>query len=366
MKLSISIILFILSSFSNAFGGGNEVGNGGTGVVIDANTVYLLDLMESGQEANPYFNNRISNVFRSTVSNKMDSTIFPNDLISQKISEIYDKDHIAGAAIITALKIMNWNLIDTPLNVTPDVLPTISVDPEKLVAVATRRFGGVAINRGLWNRMPQQHQAALVVHELVYAMMPKLIPDISDAQKNGIVRSMIGIFFSPQFEKYNNSTFNGLIQSVLPNWDYISHNINPTPQVQADTCIVPNTIFSDSLDSITIMPYLTISNASDNNSKYDFPLSISTDGTIWDLKYAFNNMCEYLTTANINNNYIEFNYAELSITLSPHTPAYLAWSFLHKGAAIINFTQKNSLCGPKGYSIFKSNFQKKFPNWNVN
>jgi transketolase len=37
-----------------------------------------------------------------------------------------------------------------------------------------------------------------------------------------------------------------------------------------------------------------------------------------------------------------------------------------KGGVVTNFLQKTSLCGPKGYSIFKINFLKQFPNWNVN
>ncbi len=46
--------------------------------------------------------------------------------------------------------------------------------------------------------------------------------------------------------------------------------------------------------------------------------------------------------------------------------SYLTWLFLDKNQTIMSSTTKLNICGANGYTIFKSNFQRKFPNWNVN
>ncbi|KYG62459.1 hypothetical protein AZI86_16635 [Bdellovibrio bacteriovorus] len=99
-KLWISAFMIIATVSSQASAMiGNDQGNGGDAVLVGERS-YSFDLYEAGLEKAPYFRRVALNPYvESAVNQALDPAIFPNKMLSAKLSELYADDPIITSFI---------------------------------------------------------------------------------------------------------------------------------------------------------------------------------------------------------------------------------------------------------------------------
>ena len=171
---TISTLLLALCISANAFAGDFGAGNGGDGVVENGK-VYLFDLYESGV-TNP-------NLSRDSVENSRDLAILDKvfssmnnevkNIIARKISAIRYIDPVLAESLLLAFQQYSWKIVQLPLNnVKDDDGTDIDYPIQNLVQVAVRNNRTIRISNSYMSKMDAGNLAALIFHEVIYALIP--------------------------------------------------------------------------------------------------------------------------------------------------------------------------------------------------
>ncbi len=219
-RLTLNLILTFLMLSSLSYGG-DKIGNGGDGVIMN-NKIYLLDLLEMGVEEKPYFNpsviiqphilERISNEFSSLEG-------IPLELTAKKLSEIYAIDQPLAMILLQTMELFEWRLVSKSLVDIPDEDTPLDIIRGELIQLAIRKGRTIRINLEAWNdnRFDEAHKVALIFHEVIYALMPpKYIDNSQMTQSSSRAREINGYLFSFNFQKEGNKGLHTIIEDELP------------------------------------------------------------------------------------------------------------------------------------------------------
>lgn len=163
-------LLFSLLSLS-ALAGGN-VENGGDGVLINGK-MYSLDLVEYGLDAAPYlgetdFPTPSTNSLVSEFFGQADG--FPQDIVNIVSKKIARLEHLSPALfrpVAETLSSYGLILIRAPLKNVDDTESPVA--PGAVYQLASHDAANIRINRDGFAQMDTGNQAALVLHEILYA-----------------------------------------------------------------------------------------------------------------------------------------------------------------------------------------------------
>lgn len=190
------LALMFAASFSYA--GIRDVGNGGTGVLIN-NKPFLLDLYEAGMTA-PSFNEKLLPLkqFEQRALKLAFLSKAEQRLLSLKLTELARISPLVANEMALGLEMFVWRLLDQNLVEIPERSP-IDLTPLKVVQLANRFGSTIRISQKYWQQMDSGNRVALVMHELFYAYAD-LVPlgeDIYE-QQSAPVREIVGYIFSPE------------------------------------------------------------------------------------------------------------------------------------------------------------------------
>lgn len=208
MKNTLHAILatFILAA-PTAFARNHEVGNGGDAIRI-SEFYYSFDLFESGLQTRPYFRKdvKINPKIHEKLELAVDPEIFPMEVLEQKLSELYLDDPNFAEYVIETMKSYAWRFVSGPLKDVDDDQDTVINPPSGLVQAAIRRKETITVSTDVWLRMNPNNQAALVLHEALYAMVqPRSADPVPTdrsefSQESVAARRAVGFLFSRDFE----------------------------------------------------------------------------------------------------------------------------------------------------------------------
>lgn len=276
MKVLLIVILFWSSA---VWAGPFKVGNGGGGVIVGDN-VYLLDFVEAGIENDVYIDPAQKNYFRTLVEAKLNPAVFPTDLISQKFSEIYERNKVLALASMMFLQQAQWVFVNQPLAKTDDIVPTIDVRDDEWVQLAVRRYTQVFLSASGWSRMSRAHQTGLIFHEIFSSIISRSLSN-SDVELNTLARVMMGIVFSESSRSLSVQDFNKVLIG-LPQLE--------SPLLKTPTEWLDNKYWMSSfenrinLQNFSFAAYLEVSRA-------QYPLVIDNKGR-FDLKKFASEYCQ--------------------------------------------------------------------------
>lgn len=172
MKLSILILVAAILPLAASAGGNVE--NGGVGV-ISGNTIYTLELVERGVELNPHLEGESAT--DPELSSLLDTFLRGRGverdtvaILERKLTRIkrsYSRILLPG--IRKALETYNLVLINAPLRTIRDRLSPIDERVLAQIAVHGDDNRLIQVNREAFAKMNPANQAALLLHELIYA-----------------------------------------------------------------------------------------------------------------------------------------------------------------------------------------------------
>lgn len=156
--------------------------------------LYLLDLVESGAELAPYFDQsiEIDSLIMKKIEKIFDGQDIPVELVARKLTELKAFDPVLAKSILYSMEFFTWSWVQ------PELLPVDGEDSnlkypqDKLVQLAVRRSRRVQIYREAWSLLDKNHQAALLIHEAVFALLK---PEENGKQSNQRVREIVGALF---------------------------------------------------------------------------------------------------------------------------------------------------------------------------
>ena len=195
----LGIALLFKGGFAVAEESG-RVGNGGYGVKIDGQ-IYALDLAMRGDHLDPYLSNgvaeKLPQEMQDIVNYHLARIVLPTvvELVSKKLSELDAKTKKLGVSysVETLIRNMdNYRWIGLPDLACTDVGDATLPFPNKVQ---------LAYRQGMWIRFCKDFssiglsdQAALVLHEIVYALHREGQPFVSH---------LIGYLFSSDFQNFS-------------------------------------------------------------------------------------------------------------------------------------------------------------------
>lgn len=194
----------------------NRVGNGGDGY-IDGEKVYVLDLVEAGVEQDPFLEEGIQ-PDAAVVARIQKAVPFVNAeaaaLLSRKLKEIEKKDLKLSWALLTTIEVYHWVLVAPGLLDIPD--EESNIDPTKLVQLAIRNGRRIQVSRPHWPSLEPVQQAALILHEVAYAMIKPEQRGNGYIQNSPKNRELIGLLFSAKFRTLSRADFVYFIDENYP------------------------------------------------------------------------------------------------------------------------------------------------------
>lgn len=191
MRFIIGYMVFLLSFSSSA--GVIYVGNGGDGIVF-GETVFLLDLIQSGIHKNPWYSSRIDSKWESSVKDLF-SEDYPRSLIAAKLTEIAQKDRIVADILFNTMKAYNWSMTSMALTNVPDEDSVNEFNKYEMIQLAIRQNQSIYINYSYWLKMDPKNKAALIFHEAVYASL-----DSRQYATGARAREIVGYLFKETFK----------------------------------------------------------------------------------------------------------------------------------------------------------------------
>jgi hypothetical protein len=183
-RVSILAILFALAALlaSPAFARppqeGHSGGAGGNGVYAPTGgAVYLFDLVEAGVEEKPVFGCG-EDCVRDSVLLRLNRVLGAGNtpeavrMVAMKLGEIERVDRLTAGVLLSAIEMYGWRWVNLSLEPVYDSDGSdIEIDPTSLVQLAVRDEKVIRIDAALWKRLPDAHKAALLFHEVVYALV---------------------------------------------------------------------------------------------------------------------------------------------------------------------------------------------------
>ncbi|OQW50451.1 MAG: hypothetical protein A4S09_01260 [Proteobacteria bacterium SG_bin7] len=232
-------ILCLVLTFTTAISGaasreGTRDGGGGDGIELTFpkpnrpgevySKTYLLDLFEYGVHQAPIFNRnvKINSTLLRRVTNalpELDQQI--SSLVAQKLSEIYAYDKLTAIALLKGIELYTWRLIDANLtDVQDDDGSDVDIDRRNLVQLAIRNSHTIRISKPRFDKLDKENASALVMHEVVYAMLPA--KEIKNGSENYVfqeskrAREITGYLYSNYFISKGANGLFALIGTDLP------------------------------------------------------------------------------------------------------------------------------------------------------
>lgn len=200
-------ILFLgLVTATSAFAW-QERGNGGDAVKIKGR-YYSLDLYENGVERQPSYRRKpIDAGIEKDLRASLKSDRFPIRELAVKLTQMHEQSPMFSWQIVRAMEQYTWIFVNGPLvNIEDEQDLATSHSPDQLVQAAIRSKAHIRISRPVWEKLDRANQAALLLHEMVYALTwPALrksrdFPGEFEAfQDSSIARRVVGFWFSPEF-----------------------------------------------------------------------------------------------------------------------------------------------------------------------
>lgn len=190
-------LILILTCFNaEARRGGYVVGNGGDGFLLDDNeTILLRDLVEmnispSDIQIDPLFlRPKLVELLKTKFSAV---SPVPVEELALHLSKIYNEDRRWTFILLRVIQAYNWVFVDQKLEPVPSGV-TVQLPEERLVQIANRFLNTIKINRKAFLQMPKSHQAALILHEALYALVrPTCVTLNQCTQPPEVVRSVVG------------------------------------------------------------------------------------------------------------------------------------------------------------------------------
>jgi hypothetical protein len=201
---------------------GDEGHLGGDAVVMGGN-VYLLDLVEAGVEeapqidesgqAAPGFERLLADLGR-----RLGTLDDPEStrLVATKLIEVGRRDQGFALALVEAIQNYQWALVTPPLADIDDGDGILDSDDIELVQLAARYNRAVRINLDLWQRLTPAHRAALVFHEMAYALITPRYQGGARVQSSQQARLVTGFLFSRDFSADDGSMLRQFLGDYYP------------------------------------------------------------------------------------------------------------------------------------------------------
>lgn len=194
MKPALIFILIIVaasSALARSLSGGSDRG-GGDGIYIN-DQLYLLDLVEAGAQSQAPVGHRTHAIVHDYIAknlaqlNLKDAAVLEDKLLQMKDFRNHENLFFS---LLVQMKSLNWSLVNVELNNVEDEDSELLCN-DKCVQLAVRREGVVYINRPNFEKLNANNQAALIIHELAYALTD------SPAMTSSLyVRTFVGFFFA--------------------------------------------------------------------------------------------------------------------------------------------------------------------------
>lgn len=206
-KLPYALALMGLLTASSAFAlAWQERGNGGDAIRVNGR-LYSLDLYENGVERQPsYRNHPLHPQIEKEVRAALRSDRFPTKVIVAKLTQMYGQDPMFAWYIVRAMERYNWVFVNGPLTDIADEQDlVVEKEAHSLVQAAIRSKAHIRISYPVWKKLDKANQAALMLHEMVYALtwpsLKKAEGEFQAFQDSSIARRVIGFWFSPDFDR---------------------------------------------------------------------------------------------------------------------------------------------------------------------
>lgn len=162
-------LLVLPASAAISFGNGFVVGNGGDGYEVEEQ-VLLRDLLEAGiSEPEIGFISQKHHLDR--IQNHPWRLDFDADLLSRKISDLNTLVPLFGDAVLESLLAHELLPLQTKLARLNEGENLLDLPSEHLIQIANRLGAVIRIHQPSWNRMPQSHRVALLIHEALYSLV---------------------------------------------------------------------------------------------------------------------------------------------------------------------------------------------------
>lgn len=213
LPLSVVALHMILTAPSVTAGEGGYSGGGGDGVVYQNHT-YLLDLVETGRHVSPYFENRGEFLpeVADEISRHTGLDLDTSKLVSAKLIELHAKSPLLEWMLKSILFRLDWVTVTESLMDVKDEDSVLSFKNLKMVQLAVRKEGRITLNKTQLAKATAENKAALVIHELLYALYDALYPKV--VNNSPAARTLNGILFSPRMEKMAPEQFIQVVQGT--------------------------------------------------------------------------------------------------------------------------------------------------------
>ncbi len=233
MKRSFGLIAgltAVLISTSSSYAG-REAGNGGNGIKIGSK-IYLLDLVEAGVEQSPYFDASSKadpsdvQVIKESLSFIDDATA---DLFARKINELRTLDPLSAWVVMLGVNSYEWSLVGPALIPVGDEETNLDLDSSQVVQLAIRAGRRILIHHDNWNQITEDQRAALILHEIMYALLKPHDLIQTDPvsgqtikyskQSSPEAREIVGYLFSPASANRKRGGFLKVASNRIPTLD---------------------------------------------------------------------------------------------------------------------------------------------------
>ncbi len=241
-KSMFAAVLAVLSLTTSpiARAEGHGPGNGGNAVLVDGK-LYLLDLVEAGVQSHPYLkgaNDSGSEAarFRKRADWRFGFNQFAPSTVQVFKSELAAMPPLVRDQFLAVFDLYQWRILDLPLQEVKGVKSPLDLSKTTVYQVAYRRDSAIMINKKIWDQLDSANQVALMLHEIVYAMLrPQPNGDGTFVQESWDARLIVGDFFSSQAFERNFRSYerNGVpMLSIFPA-DKRNHDsrIDYTPEI---------------------------------------------------------------------------------------------------------------------------------------
>lgn len=201
--IKLSLFSCLLLTCIHAFAW-NEVGNGGY-VIKRGDHYELLDLVENGVSYDPYdppdqvINPKVISFLKEHVSYKNNAII---ESLARKISAAKDLYPPVAYSLLKSFSRIQWKFVSAPLEKIDDVGYTpLDIKNLDIYQTAIRKHNYVYVNKEILEKMQPTHAAALLFHEIFYAVARPLIYEDSNKRRVLILptnydsRKKIGNFY---------------------------------------------------------------------------------------------------------------------------------------------------------------------------
>ncbi len=196
------LCLLLICQFSLSAHAWRE-GNGGDAVKSEQG-LHLLDLVEAGSENDIEVLQPVPSQFFKTELDRLQNQVFetlPKAYLASKLNQIYKKNKVLAIALLSSMQELNWKWVQFILRDVEDEGPNLTIPRDQLVQAAFRVNQTVQIHKGTWDQMDARNQAALLFHEVLYALMAPERTSAGVDMNSPRVRTLVGFIFSKEFDQ---------------------------------------------------------------------------------------------------------------------------------------------------------------------